>query len=128
MRETIWETKGVVLRYTGAITSSEMNFAAERVQASAKFDSIQFAIHDLSACESLTNDPTDLTTMVARASSAVRRHKVIAVAFVGTIRALHEAFSHIKSVDIYGREMGLFDSVAEARAFIAKVTGIDTEA
>jgi hypothetical protein len=105
-----------------------MNFAAERVQASAKFDSIQYVIHDLSACESLTNDLNDLTTMVARASAAVRRHKVIAVAFVGTIQALHEAFSHFKSVDIYEREMGLFASVAEARTFIAKVTGIDTEA
>ena len=61
-----------------------------------------------------------------RLALATGRHKVIAVAFVGTIQALHEAFFHFKSVDICEREMGLFASVTETSAFIAKVTGIDT--
>jgi hypothetical protein len=127
MQEMTWEKKGVVITYTGAITSGEMNLAAARVQGSAMFDMIRYVIHDFTACDSLTYDLMELTTMVARASVAVERHTTFAVAFVGTGQTLREAFRHFKSVGIYDREFELYASLTEARAFIAHVTGIDAQ-
>jgi hypothetical protein len=124
MQETVWEGKGVVIRYTGVVTSGEMSNAAERVQASAKFDNIQYVIHDFTECESLSVSSFELTTMVARASVAVEKRKVFAAAFVGKIPALVDAFMHIKSVGAYERDMQIFTSLPDARSFIARVTNI----
>jgi hypothetical protein len=122
MQETVWEGKGVVIRYTGVVTSGEMSNAAERVQASAKFDNIQYVIHDFTECESLSVASFELTTMVARASVAVEKRKVFAAAFVGKIPALVDAFRHIKSVGAYERDLEIFTSLPDARNFIARVT------
>lgn len=115
--------KGVVIRYAGSVSSSELSVASARIQGSEKFDGLLYAIHDLTDCESLTCESMELTTMVVRASVAVEKHKVIAVAFVGSIPALNEAFRHFKSVGVYERDLQIFTSLTQARDFIAKVTG-----
>ena len=126
MHVTAWEKKGVVISYSGTVTSGEMSLAAAQVQASAKFDQMQYAIHDLTACESLTTVEMELTTMVARASVAVERTRTLSVAFVGTNLTLFQAFRHFKSVGIYERDLRIFTSLREARNHIARITGIDT--
>jgi hypothetical protein len=116
------EEMGVVIRYTGAVTSTEMSLSAAQLQGSAKFGDIKFVIHDLTDCESLITDSFELTQMVLRASVALEGHRYIAVTFVGTHLELFEAFRHFKKVGNYKRDLHIFASLPQARTFIAKAS------
>jgi hypothetical protein len=126
MHEVTWASKGLVIRYSSAVTSHEMSLAAANVESLPISGDLRYAIHDLTPCDSLTTESMELTTMVARASVAVERARKISLVFVGTKPALVAAFQHFKSIGIYKCPSEYFATIAEARNFIMS-TGMQTK-
>lgn len=115
---------GVLIRYTGAVCSKEMSLAAAKVQRANEFANCQYAIHDLTACDSLAVEKVELSTAAVRANVAVRRaHNVFVVAFVGSVPELDEMVSHVKRMDAYEKELQHFQNLDDACDFIEQFTG-----
>ena len=119
-----FNAKGVLIRYTGAVCTKEMSLAAAKVQRANEFANCQYAIHDLTASDSLAVERVELPIAAKRANVAVRRaHKVFVAAFVGSVPELTEMVNHIKRIDAYEGELQQFNNLADACDFIEQFTG-----
>lgn len=119
MVELIWEPQGVLRRFSGEVTSDQLDASARQLQASDRIDTLRYIIHDFTAATAIHASPEEVEFMAVRASVALLRNTRVRIAFAGEhpiIRALIDAFN---GKGISPLRCHAFPTLDAARAFTA---------
>ena len=119
MVELIWESDGIVRRFSGTVSAEEMNASAVSVQSDARFDDLRYIIHDFTACCEVSASEDDLEFMAARASYAVNMLRSFKIVFVGDHAVVRNLVRIFNQLGISSHPCVFVDSLEEARAFVS---------
>lgn len=117
--ELIWEPRGVVKRYYGVLTSTDLVEPVERTEADPRFDALRYVINDFVAVERLELAPFDVEYVAAVDHAAAKSNHNIWIAVVTTasdVIALVERYGEL-SQDAYPTRV--FETMTQARAWLA---------
>lgn len=88
MVELIWERKGLVRRFSGAVSEDELDGSALRLQSNIRLDDLRYIIHDFTDAGEITASREAMEYMGVRASFALQNNPRVRIAFVGSHPAI----------------------------------------
>lgn len=117
--EIIWETRGVVKRFFGDVTSHDMLQSVVETEGAPQFDDLRFVINDFLGITGVSSSLQDVEEVAAIDSIAAITNSRIKVAVVATSSVIIElAESYIRSpLNQYPTK--IFQTLAEARQWLA---------
>lgn len=120
-RVICWEAPdGVLKRYFGHVTDSEVLEGNQQVEADPRFDELRYVVNDFTDCTSLETSSPDVEAIAAIDGAAAVSNSRIRIAIVAThvdVLAVSRAYAS-SSRNPY--DTRIFESVDEARAWLAQ--------
>lgn len=117
MVEIEWEDKGLVRKFSGVVTTDEIDSSAIQIQASPRLDDMTYNIHDFTEVTEAIVDDEYIKFMATRAAFSVSRNSRIKLAFVGNHPVLHKLMDAFNSSGVGKHRVMRFDSMEEARKY-----------
>lgn len=109
-----WEVQRVYVQYSGPCSADEVLKVAILIQNDCRFDEIQAAIHDFSACDEVSYSKSDFEELAAGYIGAFFTNPRLKVALIGDRPDVLEMLDHVVGVDVHSFPMRQFSKVAEA--------------
>lgn len=117
MVEIEWEEKGLVRKFSGVITTDEIDSSAIKIQASPRLDDMTYNIHDFTDVSEAQVDDEYIRFMATRAAFSLSRNPRIKLAFVGNHPVLYKMMNAFNSSGVGKHRVMHFDSMEEARQY-----------
>ena len=118
--ENIWEERGVYIRFTGVVTSGEVQRSNEELYRDPRFFSaMDYQIADFLSCNSIQAEPEEVRLIASLDAEMSRRHPGVRVAIVTTTQVIY-GYSRMYQLctEQSHWETEIFDSLAAARTWI----------
>lgn len=120
--ELTWEPKGVYARFFGACTIADLVGALERIGGDPRLDELRHAIFDFLAVASHDVDELQIEEAVAHHIGIALTNPRVLLASVSNDGRIREIWRHFAAVNPTPESLGLFETLDEARAWIAQLT------
>lgn len=119
-----WEDRGLYARFEGECSIGDITKVFDQLAADPRMDSARYAIFDY--LDVSGHDVTELETEHAAALDIGLSftNPRLLLASVSTDARVRELWRHYISVNVKTERHGLFDTVAQARAWIAARAGV----
>lgn len=114
-----WEDQGLVRKFSGTITTEEIDSSAIQIQANPDLDDMRYNIHDFTDVTEADVDDDYIEFMATRAAISVHRNPKIKLAFVGNHPVLHKMMEAFNASRLAKHRVMRFDSMEEARLYVA---------
>lgn len=116
--ELIWESRGVIKRYFGVLTSTDLVEPVERTEADPRFDDLRYVINDFLAVERLELAPFDVEYVAAVDHAAAKSNHDIWIAVVTTASDVIAVVERYADLSQNAYPTKIFDTMAQARAWL----------
>lgn len=115
-----WETSGVLLNYTGAVSADELSQAAVDIFEDPRFEKLQYVISDFLSVEVFTINVPNVVFMTKSIKNAICKRSNLSIACVADQPAVRPLFRiHEWEMEGVAWESRLFHTVSEAREWLA---------
>lgn len=118
--ELIWETKGVVKRFFGHLTSDELLDAGVKVEADARFVNLQYVINDFLACTGLSVHPVVVDHIAVLDRAASHTNPNIRISLVATLPEIIAAANQYALSNLHPYSTRIFSTLEDARAWVVE--------
>jgi hypothetical protein len=121
--ELTWEPRGVYRRYFGRLSGHDLVASFSATHDDERFDRLRYNINDFLGVEGLTIQEDVLVHVAAVTHGAFVSNPKITVALVVTQPELIAALAQFQQLGGSPYALGVFETVAAARQFVAQDTG-----
>jgi hypothetical protein len=112
------ENSGLLIKWWGSATSSEMIRLQEEGHARPDFDNLHYSIHDFSECDHIVSSKEDLQYSAAIDRAASLSNKNILIALVSSNPEVLEAVDGYMGMGLSPYPIRVFSSMEGARAWV----------
>jgi hypothetical protein len=88
---TIWQDRGIHMRYFGRVSDREIGELVEKFQADARYDAVRYILHDFRGIDSLSFTHAAIEELSAKDAAAAlskRKHRVAVVGALPEVEAM----------------------------------------
>lgn len=114
-----WESRGVVCRFSGHVTATEVSESADRIQGDRRFDALRCVLNDFRDCTSVDMPRTMIEEIAAKDGAAALTNSEIRIAVVSDHPDVLRIFDHYMAEALSPWVAKNFGSIAAARAWLA---------
>lgn len=116
--ELIWEPRGVIKRYYGVLTSTDLVEPVERTEADPRFDRLRYVINDFLAVERMELAPFAVEHVAAVDHAAAKTNQNIWIAVVTTAGEVIELVERYAELSRNAYPTRVFDTMEQARSWL----------
>lgn len=116
--ELIWEPRGVIKRYYGVLTSTDLVEPVERTEADPRFDRFRYVINDFLAVERMELAPFAVEHVAAVDHAAAKTNQNIWIAVVTTASEVIELVERYAELSRNAYPTRVFDTMEQARSWL----------
>lgn len=118
--EIIWEDGGVVRKFSGVVTTDDIQRSVEIVHDDARFLALRYSINDFLSATSVDVSKAALASAVLRTIGDSKSNSKVLVAIVATSSSVKDLAGFYASPSYMPYPAQIFDTVAEARHWIER--------
>lgn len=118
--ELIWENEGVVRKFSGHLSTLDIQRSVEEVHADARFAALKYSINDFLSVTTVDVSKAALAHAAFKTIGASRSNESILVALVATASEVISLAGFYSSPSYMPYPAKLFDTVEGARQWIAQ--------
>lgn len=111
-----WETRGLVIRYSGSLTASDVVACNERIAADPRFDDLRFVLVDARSVQALTATSAEIELIDAFLRGPAMTNAAISVVFVATAPSVLAALGTYNAISDHAYRIAVCESLSEAQA------------
>lgn len=119
-----WETRGLLITYSGALPAREILQCHERIASDLRFDGLRFAIVDTHAVTSLMLTRADLEEIDAFLRGPAITNSNIRIVFVATDPSVLQVLEAYAGIADRSYRFAVCTSVAAARAMLSDTKAV----
>lgn len=115
--KTTRESHGLLTKWWGHSTNTEMVQMQEQVHSHPDFDAVRYSVHDFSSCESFAPSDSDVEFSAAIDGAASKSSKLIKIAIVAANSGVADMVSRYIGSGLSPYPVKFFTSMQEARVW-----------